>query len=110
MAFADDYAAALTGLGINIDASAVPGSDVVQQSLDSANSWFASLDQTVRDAFDQSTAEQPVCFVLGLPDVNAAPDIPGLLEAFDQSSGLMLSQMLDLAEQALQQVKSSGSV
>ena len=110
MAFPDDYAATLTGLGINIDASAVPGSDVVRQSLGTADSRFPLLDPTVRHAFDQSAAEQPVSFVLGLPDTNAAPGIPSLLEAFNHSPDVMLSQMPDLAEQALQRVESGGSV
>jgi len=64
----------------------------------------AGLDTSVREGFDEGTAEEAVRFVLGAPEINVAPDIPGILEAFD-GTGQRLTEMLIAAQECLEQAQ-----
>ncbi|WP_147444996.1 hypothetical protein [Corallococcus sp. CA053C] len=102
MPFADSFASLMSDRGIPLTPSAVPERDIVDQSLNSIQTWLAGLDTCVREGFDEGSAEAPVCFVLGSPEINVAPGIPGVLEAFDTASGKRLSEMLLAAQECLE--------
>ncbi|WP_428338699.1 hypothetical protein [Mycobacterium sp.] len=101
MAFADDFAAQLTQRGIQTAASALPSdSGTVGTELQKANDWFFSLDAAVREGFDEGSAQEPVCSVLASPELNVTPDLGGLFEAFDATSGKTFSERLSIAQEA----------
>jgi len=102
MEFAEQFAQLMSERKIPLDASAVPERDTVDASLAAISNWMEAMDPSVRDGFDEGTAEFAVCHIIGEPDINVAPDIPGILEAYDQAAGLMLSQMLTVSRECLE--------
>ena len=105
MSFADSFSSLMSDRGIPIAPEAVPEREVVDQSLANIQNWLAGLDVSVRGGFDEGSAEFAVCFVLGTPEINVAPNIPGVLEAFDGASGQRLSEMLLTAQECLMQAQ-----
>lgn len=105
MSFADSFSSLMSDRGITIAAEAVPEREVVDQALADIQNWLTGLDVSVREGFDEGSAEFAVCFVLGTPEINVAPDIPGILEAFDGASGKRLSEMLITAQECLLQAQ-----
>jgi hypothetical protein len=97
MAFADDFSQCMSQYGIAVDPSAVPEHDLLKSALDYAQNWLSSLDPGMRAGFDAATTNDPVSVVLADSSVNAAPAIPGLLQAFDQAQGQPISTLLQTA-------------
>ncbi|HEU4893508.1 MAG TPA: hypothetical protein VFT47_18260 [Vicinamibacterales bacterium] len=101
MAFAEQFAQLMSERKIPLDASAVPDRDTVDSSLTAISIFMEEADVSVRDGFDEGSAEFAVCHILGDPELEIAPDIPGILEAYDRAPGLMLSQMLAISRECL---------
>lgn len=101
MAFADEYAARLADVGINVDASTLPDEETVKQSLSDCFDWFFALNPALREGFDEGTTEFALCHLLAEPELNVAPALAGLFDAFDQVSGKSLSELLQIANDAI---------
>ena len=101
MAFAEQFAQLMSERKIPLDASAVPDRDTVAVSLTAIADWMENMDPSVREGFDEGTGEFAVCHIIGEPEINVAPDIPGILEAYDQAAGMVLSQMLAVSRECL---------
>jgi hypothetical protein len=105
MAFQDDFASALTNLGIPVDASVIPSQDVLQTALDSLATWLNSLDDVTRSTVDSVTGDFPVKFGLSDPTVNIAPGLSDLLKKCDNLNlDLPISTILDKCKTALSQI------
>jgi hypothetical protein len=100
MSFADDFAAALATREIVVDAASLPDRDTIQQQLSDIQNWFSELDSAVREGYDEGTAEFKLCHIIAEPDINVAPDLAGLMDAFDETIGQRLSQMLQASQDA----------
>ncbi|WP_214317321.1 hypothetical protein [Nonomuraea sediminis] len=101
MAFADEYASRLADAGISVDPGSLPDEETVRQSLDACFTWFFALNPALREGFDEGTVEFALCHVLAEPELNVAPALAGLFEAFDQVSGKSLSELLQIANDAI---------
>ena len=105
MAFSDDYAQCLSRAGISVDASVVPDSDTLSQSLEQLAAWFNSLDSVTQTAFDEVTADQPVKAGLADPTVGIAPNLGPLLAAVDQlHASISISSLISTCQSCLQNV------
>ena len=105
MAFQEDFANALTNLGITVDSAVIPSQDVLQNGLDSLFGWLNSLDDTTRSAADEVTADFAVKQGLADPTVNIAPGLSELLKACDDlQADLSISMILDKCNTALSQI------
>ncbi|MCX4650261.1 MULTISPECIES: hypothetical protein [unclassified Streptomyces] len=104
MAFAEDFAAALSQRGIQMDPVGVPAPDVIGGALDNIDGYISQLDDAVRQGFDEGSLEFPVCSVLADPTVNVAPEISSILAAYDRTSNMRLTEMLRATHEALEQV------
>jgi hypothetical protein len=101
MSFQEDFSRLMAEQGIPVEIDNVPDPDTVRTSLDTLDSWFWSLDPAVREGFDEGSAEYAVCYLLGT-DLNIAPELAGVLSAFDQSSGMSFSQLATTARSCLE--------
>lgn len=97
MAFAEDFAACIGQYGVVIAPESVPEQDLLSAALEYLQSWLNDLDPAVREGFDEASASEPISVLLAGADINAAPAIPALLEAFDQAQGLTLSYLMEAA-------------
>ncbi|MFH8836791.1 hypothetical protein [Streptomyces sp. NPDC017868] len=105
MAFAEDFAAALSNRGIQMDAADVPAPDVIGGALDNINGYLSQLDEFVREGFDESSLEFTVCSVLADPTVNVAPEISSILAAYDRTPNMRLTELLQATRETLDQVQ-----
>jgi hypothetical protein len=102
MAFVDSFVSKLNEQGIPADASMVlEDPTTLEAVLDRVEAWWSELNPDVRDGFDEGSEEFAVCHVLAEPDVNVAPELAGLLQAFDQVADRRLSDLLQTTRDAL---------
>ncbi|MGW2255692.1 hypothetical protein ACWCXH_36900 [Kitasatospora sp. NPDC001660] len=105
MAFAEDFAAALSNRGIQMNAADVPAPDVIGGALDNITGYLSGLDEAVREGFDESSLEFAVCSVLADPTVNVAPEISSILAAYDRASNRRLTELLQVTRETLDLVQ-----
>lgn len=108
MAFAEDFAQCMSQYGVTVDASAVPDADTLRQALEYAQQWFYALDPQMQTGFDAATTNDAASILLADPSVNAAPAIPGILNAFDNATGQPLSTLLQTAIYCAHNAAQSG--
>ncbi|MGW7530365.1 hypothetical protein [Streptomyces sp. NPDC054783] len=105
MAFAEDFAAALSNRGIQMDPADVPAPDVIGGALDNINGYMSELDEAVREGFDESSLEFAVCSTLADPTVNVAPEISSILAAYDRTANMRLTELLQVTRESLDQAQ-----
>jgi hypothetical protein len=104
MSFAEDYAAGLLERGIEVDPATIPDRDVVETGLGNVQAWLADLHPDLREGFDEGSLEFAVCHLLAMPELDVAPEIQPILEAFDQIPGQRLSELTSVAQECLESV------
>lgn len=104
MAFAEDYAESLSERGINVDPATMPDRDAVETGLGNVQTWLADLHPAFREGFDEGSLEFAVCHLLATPELDVAPEIQAILEAFDQIAGQRLSELTSTAQECLASV------
>ena len=113
MAFADQFITNLAESGVdvtNLDTTSIPDSGVVLSNLNSARFFMSDqgpLDPDVRDGFDEANLEERACSILADPTINAAPEIPTILDALDGTIG-KVSDLLAIAEDCAQRADANG--
>ena len=107
MSFAENLAQCLSDTGIPIDADSIPDEEVVAQGLEQLATWFASLDQETREAFDEVTGDFPVSVAIADPEADVAVGLESILRAVDQlEASVPVSRLLTAIGDCLQQVRS----
>ncbi|MER9120809.1 hypothetical protein NKI95_18165 [Mesorhizobium sp. M0306] len=101
MPFVDNFVALMNERGIAVDSSVVPDPEIIEGALNNVQLWWDELNAAVRDGFDEGSEEFAVCFILGEPEINVAPELRGILQAFDQVAGQRLSQLLQTTREVL---------
>ena len=91
MAFAENSCPSPSDHGIEVDPASLPEQEMIRQSLENVQTWLDELNEAVREGFDEGSEEFAVCHLLAEPELDVAPEIPSLLEAFDQIAGQRLS-------------------
>jgi len=109
MAFAEDFVALLSEHGIEVDPAFLPEQETIRPSLENVQTWFDELNDAVREGFDEGSEEFAVCHLLAEPELDVAPEIPSLLEAFDQIAGQRLSGLVSIAQDCLVQAAESNT-
>ncbi|MER9228289.1 hypothetical protein NKI39_22150 [Mesorhizobium sp. M0664] len=77
MPFVDNFVALMNERGIAVDSSVVPDPEIIEGALNNVQLWWDELNAAVRDGFDEGGEEFAVCFILGEPEINVAPELRG---------------------------------
>jgi hypothetical protein len=107
MGFAESFAECMQGAGVNLDPSAIQDESSFGEAINYVKSWFESLPAEAKQGFDDATAtgEPAAQFLV---EANVAPSLPGVMQAFDQASGVPLSSLLDWCNYCTEQAKAAG--
>ncbi len=112
MAYVESFSECMQGANVNIDPGAVGDPSNFGDAVAYIKSWLDSLDGDTRQALDDAS-QHPEKVAGYLVEANIAPAVPGLMEAFDSTSGMPLSTFLDwciyCAEQASQANQEGGN-
>jgi hypothetical protein len=103
MSTMETFAAMATGAGIPVDAATLPDQETVARGIEAVDAWFWSLPPEIREGLDEASRQYKVAYLLADPGVGVGSEIPALLSAFDEGSGLSLSEAVSASRTLLQQ-------